>query len=249
MNERVIKIAHIAALAVLMLAGVIVAAQQNGSTGQQNTNRNTNASGNMNSNASGNMNANSGHQMNSNAGNMNRGGNSNSNSGGNRNAGGGTGGQGGALGTTDRNFVMEAAMSGMAEVELGRLAVERGSSDAVKQFGQRMVDDHTRANEELMQLVSGLGLALPTTLGAKHRAAVNKMSRLSGAQFDRAYSKQMVADHQKAVSLFQREADRGTHAELKTFAGGKLPALQEHLSMARQLEGSSRGKQTTGSTR
>jgi putative membrane protein len=140
-----------------------------------------------------------------------------------------------ALSSADRKFVMEAAMGGMKEVELGRLAVERGASDAVKQFGQRMVDDHSRANSELMQLVSSKGVTLPTALDAKHQAVVAKWSQLSGEAFDRAYAKEMVKDHNKTLALFQREATRGTDADLKAFAQKTLPALQEHLSMARAL--------------
>jgi putative membrane protein len=130
---------------------------------------------------------------------------------------------------------MEAAMGGMAEVELGRLATEKGVSDAVKQFGQRMVDDHSRANSELMQIAGGKGLTLPAGLDAKHQALMRKMSALSGAAFDSAYAKQMVKDHNQTISLFQREATRGTDADLKAFAQKTLPALQEHLSMARSL--------------
>ncbi len=118
---------------------------------------------------------------------------------------------------------------------MGRLAVERGSSEAVKQFGQRMIDDHTRANQQLMQAASGVGVAPPADLDAKHRAMVQKMARLSGAAFDRAYSKQMVKDHEKTVALFQREANRGMQPDLKAFASQTLPALQEHLDMARAL--------------
>lgn len=169
--------------------------------------------------------------------NANSGGTQNSNSSrhnGNMNSG------GAGLSSNDRKFVMDAAMSGMAEVELGRMAVERGASDAVRQFGQRMIDDHTRANEELMQLASTLGLTPPSALDPSHRAAANKLSRLSGAEFDRAYAKMMVGDHQKAVSLFQRESERGGRAELKAFAARTLPALREHLQMARSLPQSSR---------
>jgi putative membrane protein len=152
-----------------------------------------------------------------------------------------SGGQSGAatqatpLNSADRKFVMEAAMGGMKEVELGRLATERGASDAVKQFGQRMVDDHSRANSELMQLATSKGVTLPAALDAKHQAMVAKMSGFSGEAFDRAYAKEMVKDHDKTVALFQREATRGADADLKTFAQKTLPALQEHLSMARAL--------------
>ena len=269
MNERLIKMAHLVAVAALLLGTGFAVARQSGSAASQDTNQNSgqqnqntnqranNANGNTNTNAGRNVNANTnlnantedsmnsnmGHNTNSQAGNTNQSGNTNSSAGGQ----GETTGQGVALGSSDRKFVTEAALSGMAEVELGRLAVERGASAAVKQFGQRMVDDHTRANEELMRLASGLGITVPA-LDAKHRAPISKLSRLSGAEFDRAYMKQMVTDHQKAVSLFQREAERGAHADLKSFAAGKLPALQEHLRMAREMAGDGRGGRTTSAT-
>jgi putative membrane protein len=159
-------------------------------------------------------------------------------------------GQGAMLSSGDRKFAMEAAMGGMAEVELGRMAAERGSSDAVKQFGQRMVDDHSRANSELMQWASSKGITLPTSLDAKHQALMTKMSALSGAAFDRAYAKEMVNDHNKDVALFQREAMRGADAGLKAFAQKTLPTLQEHLSMARALpSGSGNGSMNGNSNR
>lgn len=144
-------------------------------------------------------------------------------------------GTGGALSSNDRNFVSTAAMDSMAEVELGRLAVERGASDGVKQFGQRMIDDHTRANQELTETAAPLGLTPPAALDAKHRARAEKLARLSGAAFDRAYMKEMVSAHQKAVSLFQRQSARGSQPELKAFAARTLPTLQEHLQMARSM--------------
>ncbi|HEX8177599.1 MAG TPA: DUF4142 domain-containing protein [Pyrinomonadaceae bacterium] len=159
------------------------------------------------------------------------GGNANSGQSGNANRGGtGTG-----VSSADMKFAMTAAQDGMTEVELGRLAVQKGMSDAVKQFGQRMIDDHTNANQQLMQLATSKGMTLPTTLDAKHAAMVAKFQRLQGAAFDRAYAKQMVQDHRKAVDLFQREADRGMDAGLKAFAAQTLPILQGHLSMAQAM--------------
>jgi putative membrane protein len=146
----------------------------------------------------------------------------------------------------DMKFAMTAAQDGMTEVELGRLAVQKGTSDAVKQFGQRMIDDHSTANQQLMQLASSKGMTLPTTLDAKHAAMVAKFQRLSGAQFDRAYAKQMVQDHRKAVDLFQKEADRGMDADLKAFASQTLPTLQGHLSMAQALNGGGMGNSNRG---
>jgi putative membrane protein len=240
MNERVIKIAHAVAVGILLLIAVVFAAGQGQETTQQNRNSNQssgqqNRNTNANSKASDNTNSNSSQSMSGNT-NGNMTGTTNSDAGGNMNRStSGQAGQGMRLGSVDRKFVMEAAMGGMAEVELGRLAAERGSSDAVKQFGQRMVDDHSRANSELMQLASGKGITLPTALDAKHQALVTRMSRLSGAEFDRAYAREMVKDHQKTVALFQREATRGADADLKAFAQTTLPTLQEHLRMARSL--------------
>jgi putative membrane protein len=152
------------------------------------------------------------------------------------------------LDSSDRKFMMEAAMGGMEEVELGRIAAERGTTDAVKQFGQRMVDDHTKANEELMQIASTKGVTLPTTLDDKHKADVAKMSNLSGAEFDRMYIKEAgVKDHNKAAKLFQREADRGKDADLKAFAAKTLPTIQEHLRMAQGMETSMRASKSTSS--
>ncbi|HJU53723.1 MAG TPA: DUF4142 domain-containing protein [Pyrinomonadaceae bacterium] len=163
-------------------------------------------------------------------------------------SGGGQAGASGAVSNADRKFAMTAAMDGMTEVELGRLAAERGSSDAVKQFGQRMVDDHSKANDELKQWAATAGVTLPTALDAKHQAMVAKMSSLSGAAFDRTYAKDMVKDHTKAVQLFQRQADRGMDAGLKSFASSKLPTLREHLEMARSLNAGGGGHNMNSNT-
>jgi len=140
----------------------------------------------------------------------------------------------------DRNFVMDAAMGGMQEVELGRLATQQGASDAVKQFGQRMVDDHSKANQELMNLAQGKGITLPTTMDEKHQKETAKFSSLHGADFDREYTKLMVSDHRKDVAEFEKESTRGTDADLKEFATKTLPTLQEHLKMAEALPGAPR---------
>lgn len=162
------------------------------------------------------------------------GGNTNVNSGGGNTNSGGMGHGSGRM-TADSKFVMFAAMGGMAEVEMGRLAAQKGASEDVRQFGQRMVDDHTRANEELMRVASSKGMTPPATLDAKHQAAMQKMSALSGEKFDREYAKMMVSEHKKTVSEFQKESVRGADPDIKAFAAGKLPALREHLSMAQRL--------------
>lgn len=132
-------------------------------------------------------------------------------------------------------------MDGLMEVELGRVAAQQGSSDAIKQFGQRMVDDHSKANTELTTLASSKGITLPTSLDQKHQEQVTKMSAMSGADFDRAYAKMMLKGHEKDVSEFEKESTKGGDADVKAFASKTLPTLQEHLTMARALPGNERG--------
>jgi putative membrane protein len=141
----------------------------------------------------------------------------------------------GAAMTAAHKFAMAAAMGGMMEVEAGRLAAEKGASDEVRQFGQRMVDDHTKANEELMQLASSKGMTLPTAPDPKHASEVQKLSALSGEKFDREYVKMMVKDHKKDVGEFQKAASRGSDPDLKAFAARTLPTLQEHLQMIQRI--------------
>jgi putative membrane protein len=140
------------------------------------------------------------------------------------------------LAESDRKFVMEAARGGVAEVELGKLASERASSDAVKQFGQRMVTDHGAANEALKDLAGTKGVALPTDLDPKHRKLRDRLAKLSGAAFDRAYVDEMVKDHRKDVADFRREAGRARDADLKTWAGKTLPTLEDHLKQVQSLQ-------------
>lgn len=225
-NKQLIKYAHIVALVALLAFGLLAVV---GNAGVNPRSQNSNQNQNQNQNENENQNQNG----NTNTGNANMVGNRNSAAGGRtamRN-----------LSSQDRNFLMDAAMGGMMEVELGRLATERGASDPVKQFGQRMVDDHTAANTELMSIASSKGITLPTMLDRKHQQHVTKLSGLSGAEFDRAYSRMMVTDHNKDVNMFERESTRGADPDLRAFATKTLPTLQEHLQMARALPGNEGG--------
>src|SRR4051812_34394375 len=127
---------------------------------------------------------------------------------------------------------MNVAKDGMAEVELGRLAADKASNADVKKFGQRMVDDHTKANDELKMIASSKNITLPTAVDAKHKATADRLSKLSGAAFDAAFMQTMVQDHRKAVASFKRESQTGKDAEIKAFAGKTLPTLEDHLKMA-----------------
>jgi putative membrane protein len=140
-----------------------------------------------------------------------------------------------AVAPADRAFVREAAIGGMAEVDLGQLAASKAESPDVKQFGQRMVDDHGNSNEELKSWASQKNVTLPTELDAKHKAAHAKLEKLSGAAFDRAYMASMVADHNKDVAAFTRESKTAKDADLKAWAAKTLPTLQEHQKMAKTI--------------
>lgn len=135
----------------------------------------------------------------------------------------------------DKTFLKNAAAGGLAEVELGKLAAGKGSTDGVKQFGQRMVEDHSKANELLKQVAGRESIAVPDSLDAKAQARVDKLAKLSGAQFDRAYIKDQVKDHEQDVREFQLEAENGLDPDVKHFAAQTLPTLKEHLTMIKDL--------------
>jgi putative membrane protein len=141
----------------------------------------------------------------------------------------------GSVSTSDRKFVRTAAQGGMAEVELGKLAVEKGSSDEVKKFGQRMVDDHSKAGVQLKQIASEKGIAVPQQLSAKDKAIKDRLSKLSGEDFDKAYMSDMVKDHTQDVADFRHESASGTDSDIKDFAAKTLPTIQDHLRQAKEI--------------
>ncbi|MEG4224822.1 DUF4142 domain-containing protein [Microcoleus sp. N9_B2] len=140
-----------------------------------------------------------------------------------------------SLSSQDKNFVMQAGQIGMLEVQLGKLAVERGSSPSVKQYGQEMVEEHTRANEELMQLAMQKEVKLPTEMSSQNTALMERLSGLSGTSFDSAYKQAMIESHNQAIALFQAQSQQGQDPELKAWATQKLPNLQAHLQMVNQM--------------
>lgn len=136
----------------------------------------------------------------------------------------------------DRNFVKEAAMADMTQVELGKLATQKGSSDAIKQFGQKMIDDHGKSDNELKKLAGDDKLEVPDSLDAKHKASVAKLAKLSGTAFDKAYVKEELKDHQQDLNQYQQEATTGADRNVKEFAEKTVPALKQHLSMVKDLD-------------
>ena len=140
-----------------------------------------------------------------------------------------------ALSSTDQTFVQEAASGGMAEVQTAQLAQQRSSSAQVKQFANRMITDHTQANNELQQIAQDENVSLPEKLNTKDAAAYNKLSSLNGQAFDQAYAQGAVTDHQQDITLFRKEAQSGQDPALKSFAQKTLPILQQHLQLAQSL--------------
>jgi putative membrane protein len=140
------------------------------------------------------------------------------------------------LSSGDRKFIEKAAEGGMAEVQLGKLATQKAGADQVKQFGQRMVDDHSKANDQLKQVASSKNVTLPTDVDKSTKREMDKLSKLSGADFDREYMKNMVSDHKKDVSDFKSEASRAKDPDVKQFAASTLPTLQEHLQLAQSAQ-------------
>jgi putative membrane protein len=132
----------------------------------------------------------------------------------------------------DQTFIMKAASGGMAEVELGRMAAEKATRDEVKKFGQRMVDDHSRANDELKTLAQNKNVTLPTSIDPHTKAMHDKLSAMSGAAFDRAYMQMMVTDHKKDVNEFRMAAKGAKDPDVKGWAAKTLPTLEEHLKQA-----------------
>ena len=136
----------------------------------------------------------------------------------------------------DRAFVAKAAQGGMMEVAAGKLATQRGLDTAVKDFGGRMVTDHTAANEKLKSLADSKQLVLPDSLSEDQSAALGKLQALVGRDFDRAYSRMMVKDHTEDISDFEKEVKKGQDADVKSFAQDTLPTLHHHLTLASKLQ-------------
>lgn len=131
-------------------------------------------------------------------------------------------------------FARQAARGGMAEVQMSRLAADRASDPEVRDFAQRMVNDHARANDQLERIARDRGWTLPQRPDAEHRAMMQRLRRRSGTDFDRAYMRAMVADHEATVTHFRRYARNGQDRRLRAWAQRTLPTLVEHRHLARQ---------------
>ena len=150
--------------------------------------------------------------------------------------------------SADEQFLKDAAAGGMMEVELGKIAADKAVNDQVKAFGRQMQQDHGKANDELKTLAANKGVQIPTALTGKHKRTVDRLSKLSNAEFDRPYMRTMIDDHKEDLKAFQREADKGKDPDVKQFASKYVPMIQNHLEMAqatgKQLKVASVSKET-----
>lgn len=135
----------------------------------------------------------------------------------------------------DKSFVTKAANGGMMEVALGQIATKNASSQQVKDFGQMMVTDHGKANDELKSLAASKNIKIPAKMGAKQNQKVDKFSKMTGAEFDKKYMQAMVKDHEKDVKNFQKASKEAKDPEIKAWAAKTLPTLEKHLQQAKDL--------------
>ena len=148
--------------------------------------------------------------------------------------------------STDQAFVTKAAQDGLGEVQIAQLAQQKASDPQVKQLAQKLTEDHQKANDELKSIASQRNLNLPSDISQKDKDRIDRLSKLSGKQFDEAFLREQVRDHKKDIQEFKKEANNGQDPQLKQFAQKNLSVLQEHLSMAQQNESAmGKGSQTS----
>ena len=132
-------------------------------------------------------------------------------------------------------FLRYAAADGLFHVEAGKLAAQRGSSEDVKKFGQHAIEHHSQINDELIKLASTKGVTLPNKMYKKDRETLDKLGKLSGSDFDKAYIEIETSHHSKDLSAFQKEAKDGKDPDVKAWAVKTVPTIEEHLKMLGDL--------------
>ncbi|HMB29509.1 MAG TPA: DUF4142 domain-containing protein [Blastocatellia bacterium] len=140
-----------------------------------------------------------------------------------------------ALTAPEKQFMENAARGNMLEVQLGNLAAQRASSNEVKQFGERMATDHGQLGQKLQQLASNLNVTLPQDLKPEQQTAVSRLEKLSGKAFDHEFMREMISDHTRDISEFERASTQATNSDIKQFASEALPTLRDHLKLAREI--------------
>lgn len=136
----------------------------------------------------------------------------------------------------DRKFVEDAAIAGMAEIQLGQIATQRAQHPAVRDYGNQMVNDHTTANRRLMTIAATLGITPPEELDFRHRRMVKKLGKAEGREFDEDYIDGEVKDHKKMMEIMEEQISDGENPDLKQLATDMLPRIREHQQMAERLK-------------
>lgn len=143
-----------------------------------------------------------------------------------------------ALSKADQKIVTDMARANMAEIEAGKLAVSKTQNAEVKAFAQQMIDDHTRALNDVTQLAQNKGVILPTEPDSKHKAMAAKLGKMEGAAFDRAYMAQAgVSDHTKVHGMLTKDQGRAKDPDVKALAAKMLPTVAQHLHSAKEMPG------------
>jgi putative membrane protein len=140
------------------------------------------------------------------------------------------------LNDTDSSFMRSAAADGMAEIQLGQLALKQSSNVSVKKTAQTLIDDHTKADAKLATLAQADQVKLPNTPSSQSEQQQKQLQGMKGSAFDKAWTKVVIKDHRAAIKMFKKEGRHAKNADLKTFAKTTLPVLKKHLSMAEQLQ-------------
>ncbi len=139
------------------------------------------------------------------------------------------------MNSTDQNFVTQAAQDGMGEVAIVKVAEQKATDPQVKNLAKKLLDDHNKADDQLKDIASKQDITLPSDMSQQDKDRVDRLSKLSGKQFDQAFLKEQVKDHQKDIQAFQNEANNGQDPQLKQWAQNKLSVLRDHLQMAQKL--------------
>jgi putative membrane protein len=134
---------------------------------------------------------------------------------------------------SDQRFMTEAIQGDLSEVKMGKLAQQKGQADNVKQFGKLLEQDHSEHLQKAQQIADKDGLKAPTEPNSKQQRTYEKLSSLSGSKFDTAFARDMVSDHEKDISKYQKEAN--SKSDLADFAKETVPVLKKHLQAAEAL--------------
>lgn len=140
-----------------------------------------------------------------------------------------------SVNSSDKKFITEAAESGLAEVQLGQIGQAQANAERVKEFARMMVQDHNKANQELRVLARQNDIKLSSSLPSSVQNSHNSIQKKSGKNFDKAFMKQMIDDHQKAIALFEKRAQNGQNEQIRMWAEKKLPTLKQHLEQAQKI--------------